>query len=132
MDEATKKAEGEDKKKANADTKPAEGAKVATSVTLAVTPEQAEKLFLAEQQGVLKLALRNYDDHILTDLLGTFPNDLLSLDVVMSKLLGGGGFPSMSALSPMPSPGPSEPMAQPTPSHTVQVIEGTTINSVGF
>lgn len=94
--DVAKKADG-DKKSGNGDAKPAEGAKVATSVTLAVTPEQAEKLFLAEQQGVLKLALRNHDDHILSDLLGAFPSDLLSIDTVMSKLFSGGNLPSLGS-----------------------------------
>ena len=133
-DEASKKTDGGDDsaKKSDGDAKPAEGAKVATSVTLAVTPEQAEKLFLAEQQGVLKLALRNHDDHILSDLLGAFPNDLLSLDTVMNKLLSGGSLPSLPPMGAVPDPGPAGPPPAPMPSRSVQVIEGTTINSVGF
>jgi pilus assembly protein CpaB len=52
----------------------------AKSVTLAVTPEQAEKLFLSETQGILRLSLRPFGDqearkvqpvfNSLTDLVG--------------------------------------------------------------
>ncbi len=58
--EETPKASG---KPARFDTQP--------SATLAVTPEQAQRLFLAESKGKLRLALRSVEDHGRLDLQNT-------------------------------------------------------------
>jgi pilus assembly protein CpaB len=52
---------------------------VARSITLEVTPEDAEKLSLAYQEGPIVLALRGVGDDAESNTIGSNKNDLLSL-----------------------------------------------------
>lgn len=52
------------------------------AVTLQVTPEQAEKLVLAANEGKLQLVMRNYGDQEDTQTKGVNKNSLLSGDTV--------------------------------------------------
>lgn len=55
-------------------------ARLVSSVTLAVTPEQVEKMALAEETGEIRLSLRPETDHQVTTLGGVNFNQLLSGD----------------------------------------------------
>ena len=52
-------------------------AEVAKVVTLLVTPHDAEKLGLASREGVLRLAMRNYNDDKMVATAGSDFADLL-------------------------------------------------------
>ncbi len=52
---------------------------LARSITLEVTPEEAEKLSLASQEGQIVLALRGLGDDATTMTIGSNKRDLLSL-----------------------------------------------------
>src|SRR5690606_36842521 len=62
----------------------------AKSVTLAVDPEQAERLVLAEEMGTLRLALRRADDHNVVDLpeatLGTIRAPLVNSEAQITSV----------------------------------------------
>lgn len=81
-------------------------AEVAKVVTLLVTPHQAEKLSLASREGVLRLAMRNYNDDKMvatsgsdySDLLGTSATAPMAISAVQPAAIympprrfGGGG-----------------------------------------
>ena len=57
----------------------------AKAVTLQVTPEQAEKLVLAANEGKLQLVMRNYSDKEDTQTSGANKKTLLSGDSVISE-----------------------------------------------
>ena len=98
------------------------------SVTLELTPEEAERMALAKSKGELHLVLRSDIDKLLTETgvpLSTV--DLLGI--------------AQSAPPPPPTaavmrdrPARPAPTATPAPSNitTAEVIEGTTTTSVGF
>ena len=67
---------------------------LARSITLEVTPEEAEKLSLAQQEGQIVLALRGVGDEGDTKTVGSFKKDLLA---VAAPRKGGGGRPVMQA-----------------------------------
>jgi Flp pilus assembly protein CpaB len=126
--------------------------KVVSSVTLAVTPEQAEKLALTEVRGDLRLALRPDDEHEQEHLLGASADDIMPLKGLFEKaisivsnldpsLLSGDGEDSESSVPDAPPPPPPSsvvnmpppPGLPPAgPEHNIQVIEGTTTSSVSF
>lgn len=56
-----------------------EGAKVVSSVTLALTPAQAETLALAEETGEIRLALRPESDNAITHLSGATSDQLFGI-----------------------------------------------------
>ncbi len=114
-----------------------------TTVTMALTPEEAERLALAQNQGRVTLALRNVQD---TDRVSTS-------GVTTAQLMGSSGpgpVPAKKATSKAPSatktarkaaqPAPPAPVAQaapvaqptPRPTHTVAVIRGTTVAEETF
>lgn len=84
-------------------------AKVATSVTLAVTPDQAQVVSLAEYKGDLKLVLRPEEDNNEEAVLGTSEGDMIFDASVFQKALdfltlrnvftGGDSAPSTTAAS---------------------------------
>lgn len=55
------------------------------AVTLQVTPEQAEKLVLAANEGKLQLVMRNYSDQDSTETKGANKNSLLSGETVKAE-----------------------------------------------
>jgi pilus assembly protein CpaB len=106
----------------------------AKSVTLQVTPEQAEKLALGANEGKLQLVMRNYSDQ----------DDTLTRGANKSTLLAGDSFvaqpvpPSEKALDKKPAqskprtrrviqplPNPERPAAQPVSRNSVELIEGS-------
>jgi pilus assembly protein CpaB len=87
---------------------------LARSITMEVTPEDAEKLSLASQEGQIALALRGLGDDSETKTIGSNKRDLLALASVPRKAAGGG-------------------VAQPVPDkYRVEVIHGSNRNVVEF
>jgi pilus assembly protein CpaB len=62
---------------------------LARSITLEVTPEEAEKLSLASSEGQIVLALRGLGDDAQTTTIGSNKRDLLSLAAAPRKTAGG-------------------------------------------
>lgn len=62
---------------------------LARSITLEVTPEEAEKLSLASQEGQIALALRGLGDEKPIATIGSNKRDLLSLAAAPQKASGG-------------------------------------------
>jgi len=80
-----------------------------------VTPEEAEKLSLASQEGQIVLALRGLGDDATTMTIGSNKRDLLAL-VAAPRKVGGGGV-----------------VAPPPPDkYRVEVIHGSNRNVVEF
>ena len=88
---------------------------LARSITLEVTPEEAEKLSLASQEGQIVLALRGLGDDSETRTIGSNKRDLLSLAASSQKTTAGG----------TPTPPPAE-------KYRVEVILGSNRNVVEF
>ena len=67
---------------------------LARSITLEVTPEEAEKLSLATSEGQIVLALRGLGDDAQLTTIGSNKRDLLSLAAAPRKASGGGVQPA--------------------------------------
>jgi pilus assembly protein CpaB len=89
---------------------------VARSITLEVSPEEAEKLSLAYQEGPIVLALRGVGDEIEPKTIGSNKNDLLALGA--RKTTGGPRVRSVAQQGP--------------DKYKVEVIHGTNRNVVEF
>jgi pilus assembly protein CpaB len=87
---------------------------LARSITLEVTPEEAEKLSLASQEGQIVLALRGLGDDKETTTIGSNKRDLLALAVATRKVSG----------SSVTQPAPDK--------YRVEVIHGSNRNVVEF
>lgn len=124
------KKEGDAQKEADKkEDEKSEAAKVVSTVTLAVTPEQAEKIALAEEKGSLKLVLRNQHDHQMVELMGTVTDDILTVKEALLK--NPNRF--MPPPPPMPVGADLPPLNLPLiPSRSVEVIQGTESNTVNF
>lgn len=120
-------------------------AKVEATATLAVTPEEAEKLVLADSEGKIRLALRRAGDHSFVQLPPVVNWNLIGYRPPPERGLGGpptagqapawypppaGGPPAQPAPSgSTPSPGfpsPSRPAPPPAPEKpAVEVFRGS-------
>jgi pilus assembly protein CpaB len=89
-----------------------------TTVTLALTPEQAERLALAQTEGRLMLATRNLGDNRLVQTPGTN----------VTKLLGTSPAPAPQ----QPAPSRKAPAVRPPRSHTVSVFRGSEVSEHEF
>jgi pilus assembly protein CpaB len=89
---------------------------VARSITLEVSPEEAEKLSLAYQEGPIVLALRGVGDETEPKTIGSNKNDLLALGA--RKMTGGARVRSVAQQAP--------------DKYKVEVIHGTNRNVVEF
>ena len=87
---------------------------LARSITLEVTPEEAEKLSLASQEGQIVLALRGLGDDATTMTIGSNKRDLLALAAAPRKTAGG------TVVAPPPD------------KYRVEVIHGSNRNVVEF
>lgn len=87
---------------------------LARSITLEVTPEEAEKLSLASQEGQIVLALRGLGDDAPIATIGSNKRDLLALAAAPQKASGG--------VRPVPPPD----------KYRVEVIHGSNRNVVEF
>ncbi|MDR3562943.1 MAG: Flp pilus assembly protein CpaB [Negativicutes bacterium] len=87
-----------------------------TAVTLAVTPEEAAKLAVADEKGKIRMALRPSIPATGTvAAIGVTPKELVGSYTVPEKSGGGGK--------------PSEPPAKTPPAPTIQVIRGTKLDA---
>jgi len=101
------------------------------AVTLQVTPEQAEKLVLAANEGKLQLVMRNYSDQANSDTKGANKNTLLNGDSVKPEPP-----PPSAAKTEAPKPAPpkrtpvalkpreEKPVAPPAPRNSIELIVG--------
>jgi pilus assembly protein CpaB len=89
---------------------------VARSITLEVSPEEAEKLSLAYQEGPIVLALRGVGDETEPKTIGSNKNDLLALGA--RKMTGGARVRSVAQQAP--------------DKYKVEVIHGTNRNVAEF
>jgi pilus assembly protein CpaB len=114
-------------------------AKSVASVTLALSPSEAEKLTVAEEAGEIRLVLRSEGDHAMSALSGVSDQEIL----MAGSDTGSAGSPSWpfpNAQSPAQAAPPAPPlpmgnMAAAVPSRrsrTVELIEGSTKSSVDF
>jgi len=87
---------------------------LARSITLEVTPEEAEKLSLASQEGSIALALRGLGDDAQLTTIGSNKRDLLALAAAPQKTRAGGV------------------VAPPPDKYRVEVIHGSNRNVVEF
>ena len=87
---------------------------LARSITLEVTPEEAEKLSLASSEGQIVLALRGLGDDAQLTTVGSNKRDLLSLSNAPRKTAGGAAAP------------------RPPDKYRVEVIMGSSRNVVEF
>ncbi|MEX0803756.1 MAG: Flp pilus assembly protein CpaB [Candidatus Binatia bacterium] len=90
---------------------------VARSITLEVSPEEAEKLSLAHQEGPIVLALRGLGDDREIKTNGSNKNDLLALGRRQTRPVG---------------PGRVRPVAQAPDKYKVEVIHGSNRSVVEF
>lgn len=105
----------------------------AKAVTLQVTPEQAEKLVLAANEGKLQLVMRNYGDQEDSQTKGANKHTLLNGDTVLDVPLAKGEEPKpVKVKKPaatkrvaVTAPSENKPVAQPVSRNSVELIEGT-------
>ncbi|HKX26518.1 MAG TPA: Flp pilus assembly protein CpaB [Blastocatellia bacterium] len=112
------------------------------TVTLEVTPNQAEKLKLAEAEGRLQLSIRNAADQVVEETRGATRRDVIN-DVALEKRSternlngnGGEGVPRpapappvsnihLGGFNPAPAPVKPAPTAAPRP-QTIELIQGS-------
>lgn len=88
----------------------------ATTVTLAVTPDEAERLAVAMNQGAIQLVLRGYGDPDSVRTKGATSVD------VLSQLKGGGAMPIQLGTT-TPRPVQRRPAPRPAPPPVVVVVK---------
>lgn len=113
--EREKEAKQREKEKKEAE----KAARLVSSVTLALTPEQSETLALAEESGDIRLVLRPETDHAVVKLEG----------VNFDQLLGKPQAPRVARSAPAPMP--SLP-AMPVLGTSVEIIQGTEKTTATF
>jgi pilus assembly protein CpaB len=100
------------------------------TVTLAVKPEEAQKMALAKNNGELSLALRNVSDDIKLQLAGSKPGDLARTSSLFNDTKPedtGDSTASAPATPPVPPlPALPTPMKDPTPPATTTTPTTTT------
>ncbi|HEV7375350.1 MAG TPA: Flp pilus assembly protein CpaB [Pyrinomonadaceae bacterium] len=115
------------------------------AVTLQVTPEQAEKLALASNEGKLQLIMRNSTDQGDTQTTGVNKRSLLSGERA-SPVPDAGSLKSEQPeikpapaprrmrvmVDPMPAPAISAPAPPPAPRNSIEMIEAGKKRSVDF
>lgn len=94
-----------------------EYAKLVTSVTLALSPQQVEKVILADEAGSLRLSLRGEDDRAIAPNSGTH----------ISEILTGRRKPT-----PASSNRSTQPSSYIAPANTVEFYDGTERSTLQF
>lgn len=127
-EKSDKEIEKEKKEKAKERKEKEKLAKSVSSITMAMTPEDAEKMALAEDSGDIRLVLRSEGDTSISDTAGADGMEL------MVKSFGG-SWPfnpeaKVEPAPPLPSATPAVPA--PPPGKTVELIEGGEKTSVSF
>lgn len=110
-----KRAKEREKAKKDAE----KAARLVSSVTLALTPEQTETLALAEETGDLRLALRPETDHAISELNGTDSNKLMGNGFDFAPPKVSNNFPAPPPAAKMP------PMPSPVLGTQVEFIQGS-------
>jgi pilus assembly protein CpaB len=87
----------------------------ATTVTLAVTPEEAERLAIAMNAGTLQLVLRGYGDPDSIRTKGASSGDVLSQLKGTSLIVPQKSAPPKIVYRPMPAPKPEPKKEAPPP-----------------
>jgi pilus assembly protein CpaB len=100
------------------------------AVTLQVTPEQAERLVLAANEGKLQLVMRNYGDSEESQTKGASKNSLLSGESYTPPLqtippTSSTGTPVTVKRATAPLPKVEKPAAPPVSRNSVELIEGS-------
>lgn len=112
--------------------KKSRGARISSSVTLAVTPAEAEKLVLATERGKIRLAMRAPDETAVVQTAGSSPASLQGVPR-KSAPRPAAAWPKArkerAARPPRPAPAPAAP--QPAP-EGVDVIRGGRLEQVKF
>jgi pilus assembly protein CpaB len=119
-DDKTAKKE-EEKKPSDDEEKEAkkpEGAKIVSTITLALTPQQAEKLTLAEDTGTIRLVLRPGNDHAMVNAGGVRQSQLTGVSAVKEDT--------------KPKQSNKRPVAVMAPAFSVELIQGTDKQAVKF
>jgi len=96
------------------------------AVTLQVTPEEAEKLVLAANEGKLQLVMRNYSDQESADTKGASKNSLLSGENVKPE-------PAPPSAAKTEEPKTAKPMKRvpvPVKQHVEKPVTPTSRNSI--
>ncbi len=101
----------------------AKEAKLVSSVTLALSPEEAEKLALAEESGELRLILRSESDNSIADLQG-MDSDSLKGTSGFSMTMNTEPPPKLVQAPPMPAMPPPPAMPAPILGTQVEFIQG--------
>lgn len=115
--DADKEARDREREKDKSDADKA--AKLVSTVTLALTPEETEALALAEDSGEIRLALRPETDHDFSSVPGINFDQLLGTSAAVT-----GKFPVPPKLPPGPPPGTPMPVMGPS-GRQVEFIQGT-------
>jgi pilus assembly protein CpaB len=143
-EKSDKEIEKEKKERAKERKEQEKRAKTVTSVTLALNPEQAERLALAEEAGEVRLVLRAEGDQSVADLVGITDRELLTSGTLPEGKEWPFKFMDPSNAAPPPPVAPTAvvqapaapmPMMPPPvvrPAKTVEFIEGTEKTSVEF
>ena len=97
-----------------------------TTVTLALSPEQTERLAVAQAEGRLTLAMRNLRDNRLVSTPGATPTALLSDGHVADSRPAA---PPAASVAPTPKRAPAAASAE---SHHVSVIRGSQVSEKVF
>ncbi len=101
-----------------------------TTVTLALTPEQTERLAVAQAEGRLTLAMRNLRDNKIVRTPGATPTALLT-DV--GAVAPQAAARPAKAAGALPRPKPAVALAAAVPlAHTVEVIRGSQVSEKVF
>ncbi len=109
-------------------------AKMTSSVTLALTPEQAEKIALAQESAEIHLALRPEGDQSIAEAPGVSSAQLLlgDTDVAGWPFHEPDDEPSGESSKPAePAPAPAPALVK-NPGVNIELIEGTARSSVNF
>ncbi len=102
-----------------------------TTVTMTLSPEETERLALAQNEGKVTLAIRNLQDNIRVSTQG----------VTTTQLMGGpapapekkpAATARPRARGPVRMAAPAPPIPPPPPIHTVSVIRGTSSTEYAF
>ena len=103
------------------------------TISLEVTPEEAERLVIAENQGALRLVLRGYGDPDSANTKGAHSRDVFGDQVVARPVAPRQPTPTRRpATRPAPAPAPAvvqqvvAPPPKPPEAHTVEIIRGAT------
>ncbi len=111
-----------------------------TTVTMALSPEEAERLALAQNDGRVTLALRNVQDTALVSTPGVTTAQLMGSPAPapssMKKSTIAARPKARRHGAPVQAPPPVQPVAvqapPPPPTHTVSVVRGTTATDYTF